>query len=159
MTHCSSTHFHLALKKVWFFSWSLWKKTVFLFFSIFSLTDLLYSISKHTPHRNIFPTMYNMQGNVSIYCLTKKCPETIQWGWLNLNKLILSNEGSLSLYSFPHHSSRAPKQMCPLIVVQLWPLLTQKSQKVAPEGSYLYYVFLPPPTPQYHSEYTKGLND
>ena len=44
---------------------------------------IVYTRLKLILYRKIFVTTYNMQCLVSFYILTKKCPETIQTGWLN----------------------------------------------------------------------------
>ena len=57
---------------------------VFLICSYFHVSDSSYTISKLTLFRKSFPTIYNMPGPFSIYFFTKKYPETIRRGWLNL---------------------------------------------------------------------------
>ena len=50
------------------------RKKVFNIFHIVMAWFIVYYI-KLTLYRNIFTTIYNMPGHVSIYCLTQNCPE------------------------------------------------------------------------------------
>ena len=65
--------FHTPLFKIDYFVLnSLGKKCFFYFFSRFSWNNLLYTKSKGTPYRKIFPNICNMLGTVSIHVLTQK---------------------------------------------------------------------------------------
>ena len=72
MPHSCFTHLHCCFKQIDMFTEHCMKKKSFSNLYIFSWTNSLFALSKHTPYRKLFPPMYNMSGPVSIYSLTKQ---------------------------------------------------------------------------------------
>ena len=92
MMVCCSIHLHLCLKQIDTFFRTLGNKILFPFLFKFSCADSLYIISKLTPYRKIFSTIYNMPCLVSI-------SETVWRSLLTLHYIILFY-GSTNFYWF-----------------------------------------------------------
>ena len=84
-----SLTFISIFKSLMFFLNTVGKKIIFQLFFIFSWNNSLYTISKLTPYRKIFPAIYNISSPVSIHFLSNKnLSETISRGWFNFNLIL-----------------------------------------------------------------------